>query len=291
MAPLRPFRHTPHALRGPIGSSTESPNGKTRMPPPRHLATPLPRFVAPWRNCQLMSLIVLLRPLFTPLLSGLIYRNARRVAHATHPSHGAAAAAGAAALAGATAARDTDGPAGAGPASPTAAEGAQGMGAPAGGAVAGSPSAAARCANWLAAARLACHSGSGNRVAAPSAFGLPGRRWQAQRPPLAPRHPPSLRRRSVGGGAPLQGLRGSVFHRRPAVAHELGDAPFAQARRLETRPEPPLGDLGIRQLRPLGFARLRAIFGRGSRGPRATPAGGRPGPTCSRRPRGSLYLG
>ena len=34
MPPHHPFRHTPHTFRGPIGSSTEGPSGCVRMRPP-----------------------------------------------------------------------------------------------------------------------------------------------------------------------------------------------------------------------------------------------------------------
>eukprot|EP00959_Pyramimonas_sp_CCMP1952_P256789 5364786-Pyramimonas_sp.AAC.1 len=45
--PLRaPFRHTPHTVRGPRGSSTEGPSGRVRMASPPHFGTPLTRFVA-----------------------------------------------------------------------------------------------------------------------------------------------------------------------------------------------------------------------------------------------------
>ena len=41
------FWHTPHTVRGPIGSSTERPSGRVRMAPPPHFGAPLTRFVAP----------------------------------------------------------------------------------------------------------------------------------------------------------------------------------------------------------------------------------------------------
>ena len=34
-------------IRWTVGSSTEGPKGRARMPPPRHFGTPLTRFVAP----------------------------------------------------------------------------------------------------------------------------------------------------------------------------------------------------------------------------------------------------
>eukprot|EP00959_Pyramimonas_sp_CCMP1952_P208527 4362133-Pyramimonas_sp.AAC.1 len=34
MIPPPLFRHTPHTLRGPMGSSAEGPSGTVRMPPP-----------------------------------------------------------------------------------------------------------------------------------------------------------------------------------------------------------------------------------------------------------------
>ena len=43
----RPFWHTPHTFRGPIGSSTQGPSGGTRIAAPPHLGAPLTRFVAP----------------------------------------------------------------------------------------------------------------------------------------------------------------------------------------------------------------------------------------------------
>eukprot|EP00959_Pyramimonas_sp_CCMP1952_P308425 6454619-Pyramimonas_sp.AAC.1 len=42
-----PFWHIPHTLRGPIGSSIESPSGRVRIAAPPHPGTPLRRFVAP----------------------------------------------------------------------------------------------------------------------------------------------------------------------------------------------------------------------------------------------------
>ena len=39
--------HTPHAFRGPIGSSTEGPSGCVRMRFHPHFGTPLTCFVAP----------------------------------------------------------------------------------------------------------------------------------------------------------------------------------------------------------------------------------------------------
>ena len=42
-----PFRHTPHTLRGPLGSSTEGPSGHVRMRPRFHFGTSLAQIVAP----------------------------------------------------------------------------------------------------------------------------------------------------------------------------------------------------------------------------------------------------
>eukprot|EP00959_Pyramimonas_sp_CCMP1952_P255293 5332263-Pyramimonas_sp.AAC.1 len=41
MRPPHQFRHTPRAVRCPIGSSTEGPIGRVRMAAPPHFGTPL----------------------------------------------------------------------------------------------------------------------------------------------------------------------------------------------------------------------------------------------------------
>ena len=51
MAPPRPFRHTSHTLRGPIGSSTEGSSGRVRMRTRVHLGTPLKRSLAAQSHC------------------------------------------------------------------------------------------------------------------------------------------------------------------------------------------------------------------------------------------------
>eukprot|EP00959_Pyramimonas_sp_CCMP1952_P295361 6177764-Pyramimonas_sp.AAC.1 len=47
MAPPRPFRHTHHTFRGPVGAPIEGHSGRIRMAPPQHFGTPLTRSVAP----------------------------------------------------------------------------------------------------------------------------------------------------------------------------------------------------------------------------------------------------
>eukprot|EP00959_Pyramimonas_sp_CCMP1952_P194546 4068329-Pyramimonas_sp.AAC.1 len=47
MRPPHQFRHTPHQVRGPIGSSTEGPSATARMRSPHtDIGTPLTRLVA-----------------------------------------------------------------------------------------------------------------------------------------------------------------------------------------------------------------------------------------------------